>query len=136
MTASALDFAPEPLSEFTSGGLLWRRNAGGIEVCLARNGDGYSIPRGPVLEDERVPDAAVRRVHERTGICGEEPLRIGRAEFSTGEIAWSMGNSAKLWALGQRSSTSRDRPENLGMRRRAKGSLAGKDRCWARLRCK
>ena len=77
----------------TAGGLLWRRAGNGnVEVCLipsARGlGGSFAIPRGVVLEDERIADAAVRRVYEATGICGRGARKLGRLAFSSGEISY------------------------------------------------
>jgi ADP-ribose pyrophosphatase YjhB (NUDIX family) len=95
MAMAAPSFKPQSLQRatITAGGILWRRaESGRIEVCLSSAdgtfGSSFSIPRGAVLEDERVEDAAVRRVYEATGVCGRAPRRLGRLCFSSGEIAY------------------------------------------------
>lgn len=80
-------FAPVIRPFFTAGGLLLREGEDGLEICLARANDGWRIPRGRVLEDERVADAAVRRVYEITGVGGSRAQRIRRVVFGDGEIA-------------------------------------------------
>ncbi len=78
--------APPSIS---SGGVLWRRGAGGeIEVCLARAGETLAIPRGAVLEDERLQDAAVRHLHSRTGRGGRIQRRFGRVTLGPGEFGY------------------------------------------------
>lgn len=90
----ALPLFSDPIRErivpsISSGGILWRRRATGqIEVCLARNGDRWSIPRGAVLEDERLEDAAARHVLQSTSHNGRVQRRFGRVELSPGEFAY------------------------------------------------
>lgn len=71
----------------TSGGILWRVGAAGeIEVCLTRGGDGWTIPRGRVQEDERLKDAATRQVLTATGFSGRTGRALERIRIG-GEIA-------------------------------------------------
>lgn len=95
MATAVREVQPQSLhtATITSGGILWRRGASGsVEVCLAHStstfGDSFAIPRGAVHEDERVADAAVRRVYEQTGLGGRAPRPLGRLSFATGEIAY------------------------------------------------
>ena len=96
MAIAVRAFKPQALQQratITAGGLLWRRAANGnVEVCLIPSSSGlggsFAIPRGVVLEDERIADAAVRRVYEATGICGRGARKLGRLAFSTGEISY------------------------------------------------
>lgn len=70
----------------TSGGILWRRAASGeIEVCLSRASDRWSIPRGPVHEDERLEDAAIRHVQLRSRRAGRTQRRFERVTLTPGE---------------------------------------------------
>ncbi len=78
---------------FTAGGILWRRGVhGSVEICLSHAatgfGNSFAIPRGSIQEDERVADAAVRRIYEQTGLRGRAPRKLGRLRFASGEIAY------------------------------------------------
>lgn len=80
-------------STLTAGGVLWRRGVhGSVEICLSHAatgfGNSFAIPRGAIQEDERVADAAVRRIYELTGLCGRAPRKLGRLRFASGEIAY------------------------------------------------
>jgi 8-oxo-dGTP pyrophosphatase MutT (NUDIX family) len=63
--------------EISAGGVVWRRSdSGRIEVVLIRpaGGQAWALPKGHVEKDEHVVDAALREVHEETG------LEVGNAE--------------------------------------------------------
>lgn len=68
-----------PPTGFTSvihagGGLVWRAGAGGPELVLVRRqryGDEWSLPKGKLDPGESWEEAAIREVHEETGIDAE-----------------------------------------------------------------
>lgn len=86
--------APDPTAQplrvlVTSGGLLWRRRAGEIEVCLlSPDLRRWVIPRGRVHEDERLEEAAVRTVHDLTGHIGRAGRPLARAASADGEVSY------------------------------------------------
>ena len=53
-----------------SGGVVWRRRAGGIEVALVHRPryDDWSFPKGKLDRGESWEDAAVREVEEEIGL--------------------------------------------------------------------
>lgn len=77
----------------SSGGILWRRTGNGIEVCLSTADDSFgrhfwTIPRGRVHEDERLEDAAVRQVYDKTGALGRMQKSLERVTLEGGEIGY------------------------------------------------
>lgn len=79
---------PKPVF-VTAGGVLWRRRAGEVEVCVISSPDRRTcaIPRGQVHEDERLSDSAVRCVRELTGYAGKPGRQLARASSEGGEVA-------------------------------------------------
>ncbi len=81
-------------SVVTCGGILWRQGANErIEVCLSSAGDSFgrhfwTIPRGRVQEDERLEDAAIRQVYDKTGSLGRMPKSLERVTLDGGEIGY------------------------------------------------
>ena len=68
-------------SEFSSGGVVFRKGAGGPEIALAsrrtkRGALAWGLPKGLVEEGEEPFETAVREVEEETGLVAEvrEPL--------------------------------------------------------------
>lgn len=95
----------------SSGGILWRRGANEqIEVCLSSAGDSFgrhfwTIPRGRVHEDERLEDAAVRQVYDKTGALGRMPKSLERVTLDGGEIGYFFLLRAGKPAADERSSS-------------------------------
>ena len=97
----------------SSGGILWRRGVSDqIEVCLSSAGDSFgrhfwTIPRGRVHEDERLEDAAVRQVYDKTGALGRMPKSLERVTLGGGEIGYFF-----LLRAGKSVATERSSPES------------------------
>jgi 8-oxo-dGTP pyrophosphatase MutT (NUDIX family) len=65
--------------ETSSGGVIYRHSRSGIEVALTQTHRGpmWCLPKGRVEEAETLEEAALREVHEETGLRGKiaRPLR-------------------------------------------------------------
>jgi 8-oxo-dGTP pyrophosphatase MutT (NUDIX family) len=72
---------PETAEVKASGGVVWRRGAGGPEVALVHRPkyDDWSFPKGKLDRGEGWEDAALREVHEELGLR----CRLGRELPST-----------------------------------------------------
>ncbi|HUK56553.1 MAG TPA: NUDIX hydrolase [Nitrospiria bacterium] len=74
------------IHQISSGGVIFRRAAAGIEIALIRktlkNGKQvWCLPKGWVEPDESLEGAAVREVREETGLEGEILRKIGETEY-------------------------------------------------------
>jgi len=63
--------------EISSGGIVYRRRRGLVEVALIRNRDRWCLPKGHVEEGERLQETALREVKEETGLEGRVTVKIG-----------------------------------------------------------
>lgn len=80
--------AQSPRYAVTAGGVLWRRRAGELCVCLVTSERRFcEIPCGLVHEDERLSDAAVRIVRSATGFLGKPGKQLARAVSDEREIS-------------------------------------------------
>jgi 8-oxo-dGTP pyrophosphatase MutT (NUDIX family) len=82
-----------------AGCVVWRRVADGIEVLLVHRPpphDDWSLPKGKLEPGERHRDAAVREVHEETGVRGDLGPELG-------EVCYPLPSGAdkrvRWWAL-------------------------------------
>jgi 8-oxo-dGTP pyrophosphatase MutT (NUDIX family) len=85
---------PPPVREFSAGGLVYRRRAGGIDLVVAgrRRADGtmvWGLPKGHVESGESMREAAVREVREETGIRAAIEGKVGDVTY------WFVGSAAK-----------------------------------------
>jgi len=72
--------------EISAGGVVYRREADGIEVLLAarrtRRGElAWGLAKGGIEPDESVEDAAVREVREETGIDADIEVSLGETRY-------------------------------------------------------
>jgi 8-oxo-(d)GTP phosphatase len=79
------------------GGLLWRPGPAGPEFCLVHRPkyDDWSLPKGKLEHGEHPLAAAVREVHEETGVHAVVGRRLPTQEYALGEDRkvvdyWSM----------------------------------------------
>jgi len=63
--------------EISSGGVVYRKQKGGIEVALIRVRDRWSLPKGQVEEGEGLQETALREVREETGLEGKIIAKLG-----------------------------------------------------------
>ena len=68
--------------EFSSGGVIYRRGEGQVEVALIHTGKRWGLPKGHVEEGERVEETAVRVVREETGLLGKLDRKLGQISYS------------------------------------------------------
>jgi 8-oxo-dGTP pyrophosphatase MutT (NUDIX family) len=67
--------------ELSAGGVVYRRNAGAIEVALIRTGKRWGLPKGHVERGEGIQEAACREVLEETGLEGEVIAKLGEISY-------------------------------------------------------
>lgn len=70
-------------TEISSGGVIYRRNDGKIEIVLisTRGGRTLSLPKGLIEPGENPEQAAIREVQEETGCRGEIEDFLGKIEY-------------------------------------------------------
>jgi len=68
-----------------AGGVLWRGDDGGVEVCLIHRPrhDDWSLPKGKLEPGEHPLAAAVREVGEEAGVCGIPQVRLPLVRYIT-----------------------------------------------------
>jgi len=76
-------------SEVSAGGVVVRRGAQGVEVCLINDGRYWGLPKGNVEPGERAEDTALREIAEETGLDAAT-LQI-RASLPTSEYVYRRG---------------------------------------------
>jgi 8-oxo-dGTP diphosphatase len=79
--------------------VVWRRTGDRTEVLVVHRPpphDDWSLPKGKLEPGERHRDAAVREVHEETGVRGELGPRLGEVRYRT-----SAGEDKRVrcWAM-------------------------------------
>jgi 8-oxo-dGTP pyrophosphatase MutT (NUDIX family) len=58
-------------NEVSSGGVVFRRGADGVEVCLVNDGRYWGFPKGLIEPGETPEVAALREISEETGLVPE-----------------------------------------------------------------
>ncbi len=76
-------------TEVSAGGVVLRRGADGVEVCLINDGRYWGLPKGNVEPGERAEDTALREIAEETGL-DRGTLQI-RASLPTSEYVYRRG---------------------------------------------
>jgi len=76
-------------TEVSAGGVVVRRGARGVEVCLINDGRYWGLPKGNVEPGERAEDTALREIAEETGLDAAT-LQI-RASLPTSEYVYRRG---------------------------------------------
>jgi 8-oxo-dGTP pyrophosphatase MutT (NUDIX family) len=67
--------------ELSAGGVVYRRNAGAIEVALIRTGKRWGLPKGHVERGEGIREAACREVLEETALEGKVIAKLGEISY-------------------------------------------------------
>jgi 8-oxo-dGTP pyrophosphatase MutT (NUDIX family) len=65
------------VKEISSGGVVYRKNRGVVEVALIRVRNRWGLPKGQVEEDEGLQETALREVLEETGLEGKIVAKLG-----------------------------------------------------------
>lgn len=65
------------VKEISSGGVVYRKHKGAIEVALIRVRDRWSLPKGQVEQGEGLQETALREVREETGLEGKIVAKLG-----------------------------------------------------------
>jgi 8-oxo-dGTP diphosphatase len=82
-----------------AGGVVSRDGDSGPEIALVHRGryDDWSLPKGKLARREHPLVAAVREVHEETGVVGVPRLRLPSTRYLTG--APDVEKSVEYWAM-------------------------------------
>lgn len=65
------------MREISSGGVVYRRHEGTVEVALIRVRARWRLPKGQVEEGEGLKETALREVREETGLEGRVVAKLG-----------------------------------------------------------
>lgn len=76
-------------TEVSAGGVVVRRGAHGVEVCLINDGRYWGLPKGNVEPGERPEETALREIAEETGLDAAS-LQI-RASLPISEYVYRRG---------------------------------------------
>ena len=63
--------------EISSGGVVYRKHKGTVEIALIRVRDRWCLPKGQVEEGEGLQETALREVREETGLEGKIVEKLG-----------------------------------------------------------
>jgi 8-oxo-dGTP pyrophosphatase MutT (NUDIX family) len=69
--------------EISAGGVIYRRQADGVDVCLiaTQGGDTWQLPKGIIEDGEAAEVAGQREVQEETGLTGELVGPLKKIEY-------------------------------------------------------
>lgn len=65
------------VKEISSGGIVYRRRRGAVDVALIRVRGRWCLPKGKVEEGEGLQETAVREIREETGLEGRVVAKLG-----------------------------------------------------------
>ena len=80
------------LFEISAGGVIYRRTAAGIEICLiaTKGGTRWQLPKGKREPGESLEQTAAREVAEETGLVGKIGPRLEKIDLW---FTWSEGGT-------------------------------------------
>jgi 8-oxo-(d)GTP phosphatase len=100
VTSTAAVRAPSSALVIAAGGVVWRPTSAGIRIALIHRphrGD-WSLPKGKLDHDERLPACAVREVVEETGLRVALQHQLGSVRYRTGGYP----KTVTYWAMRYR----------------------------------
>ena len=71
-------------SQFSAGGVVYRKSGGGLEIVILTRGQGkvFCLPKGKIEKAETPEQAALREIREETGLTGAIEKEIGKIKYS------------------------------------------------------
>lgn len=96
-----------------AGGVPWRDNGSGTEVMLVhrpRYGD-WTLPKGKLERHEHPLVAAVREVHEETGLTGVPQVRLPTIQYLTAEPG--VEKQVEFWSMAVRADAGREPDDEI-----------------------
>jgi len=68
--------------EVSAGGVIYRKQAGAVEIALIHVRHRWGLPKGHVEEGESMNETAIREVREETGLEGRVSKKLGDIRYS------------------------------------------------------
>ena len=68
--------------ESSSGGVIYRRHHGALEIALIHVRNRWTLPKGHIEQGESTGQTAVREVREETGLEGRVSGKLGEIRYS------------------------------------------------------
>jgi 8-oxo-dGTP pyrophosphatase MutT (NUDIX family) len=104
----------EVVHETTSGGIVFRRGAKGVEILLIKDAkDRWTIPKGHVEPGEETGATAEREIREETGLQDMEVLTyLGKVNFRYRRSHSLILMTMHIWLVEGKGDTSKLNPED------------------------
>ena len=74
--------AMRAVREVSAGGVIYRKQAGAVEIALIHVRHRWGLPKGHVEEGESMNETAIREVREETGLEGRVSKKLGDIRYS------------------------------------------------------
>jgi 8-oxo-dGTP pyrophosphatase MutT (NUDIX family) len=83
--------------EVSAGGVVYRRQGGGVEIALIHVRGRWGLPKGHVEAGESPDQAALREVREETGLEGRVARKLGEIHYSYREKRAAQHQEVKVY---------------------------------------